>query len=100
MPAPSGNRPIHALFNQRFTGDDALLKLARLRFAQEGLAAEAYADTPDALDRVLGYVPPHPRLPTVHLNRALNMLRGPDRAQVAQFATRFAGRLSGMVVHD
>ena len=28
MPAPSGNRPIHALFNQRFTGDDALLKLA------------------------------------------------------------------------
>jgi hypothetical protein len=100
MPAPSEDRPIHALFNQRYTGDDALLKLARLRFAQEGLAAETYADTPDALDRVLGYVPPHPRLPTVHLNRALNLLREPDRAQVAEFATRFAGRLSGMVVHD
>jgi hypothetical protein len=101
MPAPREERPIHALFPQRPAGDDdALLKLARLRFAQEGLAAEGYADTPDELERVLPYVPPHPRLPTVHLNRGLNMLREPDRGLVEDFATRFAGRLSGMVVHD
>src|SRR6202166_3802466 len=100
MPAPSEGRPIHALFNQRFGGDDALLELARLRFAQEGLAAEAYADAPDQLEHVLPYVPPHPRRPTVHLNRHLNMLHEPDRRVVEDFATRFAGRLSGMVVHD
>jgi hypothetical protein len=100
MPAPSEGRPIHALFNQRFGGDDALLELARLRFAQEGLAAEAYADAPDQLEHVLPYVPPHPRRPTVHLNRHLNMLHEPDRRVVEDFANRFAGRLSGMVVHD
>lgn len=95
-----GGLPVHAVFQQRFAGDGALLKLAGLRFAQAGLAAEAYADTPDELDRVLGYVPPHPRLPTVHLNRGLNMLRERDRDVVAQFAGAFAGRLSGIVVHD
>jgi hypothetical protein len=96
----AGLPPVHALFLERNPGDDALLKLAGLRFAQEGLAAEAYADTPDQLDRVLPYVPPHPRLPTVHLNRSLNMLRDRDRDVVAEFARRFAGRLSGLVVHD
>src|ERR1019366_7352330 len=88
-PTPGGSpglRPLHALFQQRIAGDDALLKLASLRFAQEGLAAEAYADTPDQLDRVLQYVPPHPRLPTVHLNRGLNMLRERDRGGAEDFA--------------
>ena len=96
----SGLPPVHALFQQRIAGDTALLKLARLRFAQAGLAAETYADTPDQLDHVLKYVPPHPRLPTVHLDRGLNMLRERDRGVVEEFAARFAGRLSGMVVHD
>lgn len=45
-------------------------------------------------------MPPHPRLPTVHLSRGLNMLRERDRAVVADFAARFARRLSGIVVHD
>jgi hypothetical protein len=92
--------PVHALFLERYAGDDALLKLAGLRFRQQGLAAELYADTPDQLDRVLPYVPPHPRLPTVHLNRSLNMLRERDLDVVEEFAGRFAGRLSGLVVHD
>jgi hypothetical protein len=96
----SALRPVHALFPQRIAGDDALLKLGRLRFVQEGLAAEGYADTPDQLDWLLKYVPPHPRLPTVHLNRGLNMLREPDRDVVEEFAIRFAGRVSGLVVHD
>ena len=96
----SGPRPIHALFQQRIAGDTALLRLAALRFAQAGLAAEAYADTTDQLGHLLSYVPPHPRLPMVHLNRGLNMLRERDRAVVEEFAARFAGRLSGLVVHD
>jgi hypothetical protein len=102
MPADGHSRlrPVHALFQPRYAGDEALLRLAGLRFAQAGLAAEAYADTPDQLDRLLPYVPPHPRLPTVHLNRTLNMLRDHDRGVVAEFAVRFAGRVSGLVVHD
>jgi hypothetical protein len=96
----AGLLPIHALFQKRIAGDDALLELAGLRFGQEGMAAEAYADTPGQLERVLRYVPPHPRLPTVHLNRGLNMLRERDRGVVEEFAARFAGRLSGIVVHD
>jgi hypothetical protein len=104
-PGPPGGEsaglpPVHALFQQRIAGDTALLRLAGLRFAQAGLAAETYADTPDQLDHVLKYVPPHRRLPTVHLGRGLNMLRERDRGVVEEFAARFAGRLSGMVVHD
>ncbi len=92
--------PVHALFQRRVAGDDALLELAGLRFAQAGLAAEAYADTPHQLDHVLTFVPPHPHLPTVHLNRGLNLLHERDRGVVEEFAAHFAGRLSGMVVHD
>jgi len=56
--------PVHGLFQRRVAGDDALLELARLHFAQMGLAAEIYADTSDELEHVLQFVPPHPYLPT------------------------------------
>src|SRR5499433_4252946 len=92
--------PVHALFQQRVDGDDALLKLAGLRFAQMGAAAEVYADTPDQLEHVLQFVPSHARLPIVHLNRGINVLHGRDRAAVREFADRFAGRVTGLVVHD
>jgi hypothetical protein len=91
---------VHALFQRRVAGDDALLKLAGLRFAQMGLAAEVYADTPEELEFVLQFVPAHPYLPVVHLNRGVNVLHERDRAVVAEFAGRFAGRLAGVVVHD
>jgi hypothetical protein len=91
---------VHALFQQRAAGDDALLKLARLRFAQMGVAAELYADTPDQLEHVLQFVPAHSRLPIVHLNRSLHLLDERGRAAVREFASRFAGRIGGMVIHD
>jgi len=91
---------VHALFQRRVDGDDALLKLAGLRFAQMGAAAEVYADTPDQLDYVLPFVPTHARLPIVHLSRGLNVLHRRDRAVVREFADRFAGRVAGLVVHD
>jgi hypothetical protein len=81
-------------------GDDALLELARLRFAQSGLAAEVYADTPDQLEHVLGFVRRHPCLPVVHLNRDVNLLYERDRRLVEDFARRFGGRVSGLVAHD
>jgi hypothetical protein len=92
--------PVHGLFQRRVAGDDALLELAGLRFAQIGLAAELYADTPDELEHVLRFVPPHPYRPMVHLNRGVNVLNEPDRAVVGEFADRFAGRIAGLVVHD
>jgi hypothetical protein len=92
--------PVHALFQQRIDGDDALLKLAGLRFAQMGVAAEVYADSPGQLEYVLQFVPSHARLPIVHLSRRVNVLHGRDRAVVREFADRFAGRVAGLVVHD
>ena len=92
--------PLLALFQKRLAGDDALLDLARLRFAQAGLGAEVYADTPEALDHVLGFAPAEPSLPVVHLDRRVDVLHERDRALVAGFATRFAGRVRDLVVHD
>jgi hypothetical protein len=94
------SEPVHALFQQRVDGDDALLRLAGLRFAQMGVAAEVYASTPDDLEYVLQFVPAHARLPMVHLNRNVNVLHGRDRILVGEFADRFAGRVAGLVVHD
>jgi hypothetical protein len=87
------------LFVRRFPGDDALLELARLRFAQTGLGAELYADGPDQLAHDLAFAPAEPA-PTVHLSRDLNLLGPGGRALVVDFAHRFAGRIWGMIVHD
>jgi hypothetical protein len=92
--------PVHGLFQRRVAGDDALLELAALRFAQTGLAAEVYADTPDELEHVLRFAPDQPSLPVVHLNRGVNVLNEQGRAVVGEFAGRFAGRVAGLVVHD
>jgi hypothetical protein len=91
---------VHALFQRRIEGDDALLRLARLRFAEAGLAAEVYADTPSQLETVLRFVPPDSRPPMVHLSRAVNLLRERDRESVEEFAGLFSQRVSGFVVHD
>jgi hypothetical protein len=92
--------PLLGLFQQRVAGDDALLELARLRFAQAGLAAEAHADAPGAFDHVLHFAPAHALRPMVHLDRRIDVLRESGRAVVAGFAARFAGRVGGLVVHD
>ncbi|HEY3693045.1 MAG TPA: hypothetical protein VGL46_22635 [Pseudonocardiaceae bacterium] len=98
--APSPIPALRGLFQQRISGDDALLRLAQLRFAQAGLAAEVYAGTPDELDRILAFTPTHPKLPVVHLDRRIDVLDERGAAVVADFATRFAGRVAGFVVHD
>ena len=100
LPSPASAAPLHALFQRRVDGDDALLRLARLRFEQAGLAAEVYADNPGQLEWVLGFAPPGPHRPVVHLNRRVNLLEEPGRAAVETFAARFAGRVGGLVVHD
>jgi hypothetical protein len=91
---------VRGLFQQRVAGDDALLRLTALRFAQAGMPAELYADTPEQLDRLLGFVPEHPTLPVVHLNRGVGLLDEHGRETLRTFARAFAGRISGLVVHD
>lgn len=103
VPRPDPPPPlpgIRGLFQQHVAGDDALLRLTGLRFAQAGMPAELYADHPHDLERLLRHVPAHPTLPTLHLNRGLDLLDASGRATVSEFATRFAGRISGIVVHD
>jgi len=88
------------LFQKRIDGDDALLQLARLRFAQAGLATEVYAGSFAELEHVLGFVDPDCGLPIVHLRREINLLREDSRAEVTAYAQRFMGRIFGLVVHD
>src|SRR5262245_24195197 len=92
--------PIRALFQQRIRGDHALLQLARLRFAQAGLGVEVYADSSDHLEHLLELAPLHEFLPMVHLSREIDLLHDRDRIVVETFATHFAGRIAGLVVHD
>jgi hypothetical protein len=94
------NPPLHALFQRRVDGDDALLRLARLRFEQFGLAAEVYAGSGDDLEHTLGFVPRDARPPMVHLSRGTNLFRAADRDAVAALVRRFGDRVSGFVVHD
>jgi hypothetical protein len=91
---------VRALFQQRISGDDALLRLAARRFREAGMPAELYADSPDQLEHLLAFVPEHDTLPTVHLSRSANLLQQSGRELIESFTTRFAGRVSGLVVHD
>jgi hypothetical protein len=95
-----GSPAVRGLFRRQVAGDDALLALAALRFSQAGMPAELYADSPDDLLHQLPFVPEHETLPTVHLDRRLDLLVAADREQVAQFAEISAGRVAGLVVHD
>lgn len=91
---------LRALFEQRHPGDDALLRLMRLRFEQAGLGAELHPRDPDDLERLLAFAPGSDLLPTAHLDRGLDLLTPGDRERVTTFVRRFAGRLAGFVVHD
>jgi hypothetical protein len=91
---------VRALFQQRVSGDDALLRLAGRRFREAGMPAELYAESPDQLEHLLAFVPEHDTLPTVHLSRSANLLQESGRDLNESFATRFTGRVAGLVVHD
>ncbi len=92
--------PLHGLFDKRVRGDDALLALSQSRFEQVGLAAEMFAGSPDGLAHVLRFTPAASRAPMVHLSRDLDLLRERDRAAIVEMVRRFAGQLSGFVLHD
>ena len=92
--------PLFALFQRRIEGDDALLRLARLRFEQAGLAAEVYAGSVPELEWMLRFAPPTPHSPMVHLPRDLDLLASDGPGRVATLARQCGHQVSGFVVHD
>jgi hypothetical protein len=92
--------PVRGLFQQQFAGDEALLRLAKLRFAQAGMPAELYAGSPEQLAHLLRIAPTLPVLPTVHLDRGIDIRTDAGRREVQRFSTQFTGRVAGLVVHD
>ena len=82
--------PIRPLFQQRIPGDNALLQLARLRFAQAGLGVEGYADSPEQMEYLLELAPSYEFLPMVHLTREINLLHDKDRSIVEMFAVGYS----------
>ena len=88
------------LFDKRIEGDDSLLELARLRFRQAGLGAELHAGSPELLEHGLRFRPGPEAPVVVHLPRDFKLGEEPSRQRIAEFASRFAGRVFGLVVHD
>jgi len=100
MIADSNKLRILGLFQKRIEGDDCLLVLAKMRFEQAGLGAEFYAGQPDELEWLLNFKPPNDAPTVAHLPRSINLLDAASRANVVEFARRFAGQVLGFVVHD
>ncbi len=91
---------ISGLFDKKFEGDDALLRLASLRFRQAGLGAEFNPVTPEELSHLLQFNPLKDAPVFAHLPRDLNLFRQADRDRVLEFAVGFGDRVRGFIVHD
>jgi len=98
--APGETPPVLGLFQKRFEGDDALLRLAALRFRQANLAPEFHASSPEELDGLLGFLPEKSPFAIVHLRREIDLMEPEGRLETAGFASRAGGRIAGVVVHD
>jgi hypothetical protein len=99
-PHPTPRPPTFGLFDKRVEGDDCLLELARLRFQQAALGAEMHAGTPEQFEGVLRFRPSPVSPVVVHLARELNLMEERSQDRVLEFASRFAGRVHGLVLHD
>jgi len=88
------------LFEKRIEGDDGLMELARLRFRQAGLGAEMHGSSPEQLESQLQFRPAPEAPVVVHLPRELNLAEIQGRRRIAEFASRLAGRVCGLVLHD
>src|SRR5271155_5807365 len=96
MPEP---KLLAMMIKQGIEGDDALLRLAQMRFQEAGLGGELYPESPEEFQQQLTFRPAN-RPCTVHLPRNINLLRPEGLARVLEFAARAAGNVHGIVVHD
>jgi hypothetical protein len=88
------------LFEKRIQGDDGLMELARRRFSEAGMGAEMHAATPEQLDWSLKFRPGREAPVVVHLPRDFNLVDEKSCKRIVEFATRFAGEVYGLVLHD
>ena len=91
---------VRGLFQRHVSGDDAILRLAQLSRSL-AYAELPYADTPEQLEYELGFLPPHPALPVVHLNREVNPFHEDSQNLIeASLSADLRGRVPGPVIHD
>lgn len=91
---------ILGLFEKRIDGDDCLLMLAQRRFREAALGAEMHAGTSEQLEFLLRFRPAVDTAVVVHLPRDFHLLNEVCRQRIVEIATRFAGRIRGLVIHD
>jgi hypothetical protein len=88
------------LFERRFAGDDCLMRLANRRFSEAGMGAEMHAGTPEHLEWVMSFRSSSAAPVMVHLPRDFNLADEQSRNRTFDLALKFAGRVSGLVLHD
>ena len=100
----STTQPSHiatlGLFEKRLPGDDCLLELARLRFLEARMGAEIHAATQEQLDWLMHFRPWEDAPVVIHLPRDFHLLDERSQKAIVDLATRAAGRVSGLVLHD
>jgi hypothetical protein len=89
-----------ALFEKRMPGDDCLLELARQRFLAAKMGAEFHAGTPEQLDWLMHFRPWDASPVVIHLPRDFNLVEETSQKRILDLASRCAGRVSGLVLHD
>jgi hypothetical protein len=99
-PSEAADPTTLGLFEPRIAGDDALMRLARLRFEQAGMGAEVHAGTAAALEWILQFRPAPPAPVIVHLPRDCHLAEAPTQSRILDLAGRFAGQVEGWVLHD
>lgn len=82
-----------------YPGDDALLVLAALRFAEAGIGAELYPGAVESFPLVRSFMPDDSWC-TVHATHALDPLTSAGRQEIRRYCEIASGRLRGLVVHD
>lgn len=76
------------------------MKLASRRFSQAHMGAEMHAATPEQLEWVMAFRPWSEAPVVLHLPRHYNLTDELTRRRIYEFASRFCGGVSGMVLHD
>jgi hypothetical protein len=88
------------LFEKRIEGDNYLMELARRQFSEAGMGTEMHAGTPEQLEQVMQFRPSEQAPVIVHLPRDFNLVEEQSQSRILDFARRFAGQISGLVLHD
>jgi hypothetical protein len=89
-----------ALFEKRFAGDDALLRLAQAKFKEAGMGAEVHAGTPEQLQEILKFRPSLTLPVVVHLPRSFDLVEATCRQQIVELVQRCGESIDGVVLHD